>query len=511
MKSIKCFSLLLLAGVVLILAAAGCGKQKKDSTDSNLVVVRQFIELEGDSEWDVGRFAVDVPLKGPQPLLDTIKAFLNQELFEAFQDYACDTSLYKAEEVYVNDMAFLLNSYTDKYATTIKENLGWFFDLNIFMIAQTESFVTYGIECYHGSGSTGSEFLCYTFSKKDGHRIENIITRDDLVRYYKDHPSKETKEELNGLEEHDWDFYSVGLTGEGLLLVKNNDNYYNAGAIEYKTILPYLSKETRNLVKTMGTSATDCFIGDCIGMVSSADGRTIILTETPNKHTWSDWGYSTEFWDCNQNTQLQAFCITKDGYEPANVIDGKSVIEANWDNLISSNPNGTAYAFDTSNSNLYIPLTENVMMGKHDCCDRYQVWHFNGKEFVLKGEDGGYWLHPSLRKFGRLCYVGDDAADYLLRIDEMRIYDSRYDDQAEALNNDTHRYRCAVWKNNLDMLATPNLVIENGYWNEDGGCFIFENNEYKYFVYVEIGELEVYHKGKELLGLRIRDVTFYDF
>ena len=514
MKFAKHLNLLFIASTVLILVAAGCGEQKKDSIDSKLMVVRQFTELEGDSEGDVGRFAVDVPVKGPQPLLDSIKAFLNQELYEAFQDYACDTFLYKAEEVYVDDMVYLLSSYSDKYNTTIKEKISWFFDLNIFIIAQTESFVTYGIECYHGSGSTGSKFICHTFSKKDGHRIENLITKHDLARYDKEHPTEKIEDVENESENFDWDYYSVGLTGEGLLLVNNEVNHYVTRTIEYETILPYLSKEAQELVKAMGESAIDCFIGERIGTVNSADGRTIILTETLT-HSWSDDGYLDEFWDYAQLTQLNAFYITKDGYEPANVIDGKSVSEANWDLLISSNPNKTTYAFDADNNDLYSPLAENVEMGRHDCCDRYQVWHFDGKEFVLKGEDGGYWLHPSLRKFGRLCYVGD-AEDYLVRIDEMRIYDPRYDDQAEALKKDTHRFRYAAWKNQKNMSEVPDLVIENGYCDVIGNgygsvdevSYIFENDGYHYDISVILGQMIVYRNGKSIMERRIHDITF---
>lgn len=516
MKISKHLKLLLLAGIVLALTAVGCGRHNTKSTDSNLVAERQFTELEGYSEWDVARFAVDVPVKGPQPLLDSIKAFLNQELYKAFQNYACDTFLYKAEEVYTDEMVSLLNSYSDKYAATIKEKLSWFFDLNIFIIDQTESFVTYGIECYHGSGSTGSEFICYTFSKKDGHRIENLITKDDLARYDKEHPAEKIEDVENESENFDWEFYSVGLTGEGLLLVNNEVNHYVTGTIEYETILSYLSKEAQELVKTMGESATDFLIGERIGTVSTADGKTIILTETPT-HTWSDDGYLDGFMDYAQLTQLNAFYITKDGYEPANVIDGKSVSEANWDLLISSNPNKTTYAFDADNNDLYIPLAENVEMGRHDCRDRYQVWHFDGKEFVLKGEDGGYWLHPSLREFGRLCYIGD-AEDYLVRIDEMRIYDPRYDDQAEALKKDTHRFRYAAWKNQKNMSEAPDLVIvngysycneiETGYSYEDRCGYIFENDGYQYDIYVELGQMIVSRNGKTILERRIHDITF---
>lgn len=515
MKKMKNLSLLFLVGVVLVIAVTGCGIQKKESNDTQpLVVERQYAQLAGISEWDIAEYAVDVPVKGPQPLLDSIKSFLNKELFYAFQEYAIDTVLYKAEEVYTDDMTHLLDSYVDKYADRIKKDVCWFFTINMFMIAQTESFVTYGIECYHGSGSTGSEFKCYSFDKKDGHRIENIIKWKDVKNFIQDHPDVENpfsefQVETEGIEDG-CDFFAFGLAEDGLLIVnQDHGNHYVVGLEDYKNVEPYLSKEARKLVKTMGITTSDCFVGDRIGFVKTSDGRTIVLTEMPSGHTWSGEGLLIHnIWEFDQDIKLQAFYNTKDGYVPANVIDGKSVIESNWDDFLSSNPNKTFFAFDSSNDNLYIPLPENVMMGKHDCCDRYNVWHFDGKEFVLKGEDGGFWLHPSLRQFGRLSYVGE-SENFLVRIDEMRIYDSRYDEQYEALKTDTCRYRYAAWKKNKDMLSEPDLVIENGYWDEVGGCYVFENNGYCYVIFIEVGQLQVFHKGKTIFSQRIHDISYY--
>ena len=515
MKDSKNFSLLLLVGIVLALAVAGCRGQKKESNDTqHLVVERQYAQLAGISEWDIAEFAVDVPVKGPQPLLDSIKSYLNKELFYAFQEDAIDTVLYKAEEVYTDDMTHLLDSYVDKYADRIKKDLCGFCNINMFMIAQTESFVTYGIECYHGSGSTGSAFLCYSFDKKDGHRIENIITRKDVMRFFQDSPDAEhsfsqSQMETEGIED-DCDFPDVGLAEEGLLIIdQDQGNHYAVGLLNYKEVLPYLSKEARKLVKNMGKSTSDCFVGDQIGFVKASDGRTIVLIETPSRLTWSADGIPIpNIWESDPNSKLQAFYVTNDGCVPATVIDGKSVIEPNWDDVYSSNPNKTVFAFDASKNNLYIPLPEIVMMGVHDCNDRYNVWHFDGKEFVLKGEDGGFWLHPSLRKFGRLSYAGV-SEDYLVRVDEMRIYDDRYDEQHEASKTDTCRYRYAAWKNNNDMLTMPDLVIENGYWDEAGGCYVFENNGYRYVIFCDMGQFSVFHNGKSIFNQRMHDISLY--
>jgi len=326
-----------------------------------------------------------------------------------------------------------------------------------------------------------------------------------VMRFFQDSSDVEysfsqSQIEADGIE-CDCDFPDVGLTEEGLLIIDQDyGNHYAVGLLKYKEVLPYLSKEACKLVKNMGKSTFDCFVGDRIGFVKASDGRTIVLTETPNRLTWSANELPIpNIWESDPNTKLHAFYVTKDKYEPANVINGKSVIESNGDEILCSNPKNSVFAFDASNNNLYIPLPENVMMGVHNCNDRYNVWHFDGKEFVLKGEDGGFWLHPSLRKFGRLRYLGE-SEDFLVRIDEMRIYDDRYDEQSEASKTDNCRYRYAAWKNNKDMLAVPDLVIENGCWDETGNCYVFENNGYRYVIFCESGQLEVFHNGKSIFS-----------
>lgn len=515
MKNNNLINVLFLAAIILALFTVGCSEKKNKSIESQpLVVERQYAKIEGCSEWDYLEFAIDVPIKGPQPLLDSIKWFLINELYQALPDDIADPFPYKAEEVNPYDMAHLLSSFTDKYSNKIKNDLDGFCSINLFLIAQTESFVTYGYECYHGSGSTGSALFLHTFSKTDGRRIENIISWNDVKRFIKRHPNSDQPFDQSQLESKDIEdfnhFYDAGLTEEGLLLVNEmTGNHYGTVTLKYKEVLPYISTEARNLVKSMGDSSSYCFAGERIGVLKASDGTTIILTETPGKLGWIDDGLSiNNIWEAEQNAKLQAFYVTKEGYTPANIFDGMSESRAHWDDFYSSNPEQRVFAFDASKNNLYLPLPENVMMGKHDCCDRYEVWHFNGQEFVKKGEDGGYWLHPSLRKFGRLCYEGI-SENYLVRIDEMRIYDDRYDDQYEAAKIDTCRYRYAAWTNNKSMLDAPDLVIENGYWDPAGECFVFENNGYRYAVMCSMGALNVFYKGKTILDERMHDISLY--
>lgn len=515
---------LTLAGMIVVLALTGCNTKATDESQI-LVVERQYLKLEGVSPKgrDFAEFAVDVPIKGPQPLLDSIMAFMNETLYKMCEIEE-NAPKYSTKMVYTDNMSNLLTSYANKYADYLKENLEWFVHYNIFLIAQTESFVTYGIECYHGSGSTGSEFYCYTFSTKDGRRVKDIMNWQDIKRFIDDHPNAEHpydqwQLQSDDKENKDFNIYDVGLLYNGLLLVNEDQvNHYVIGSIPYKEILTYLSKDAQNLVKNMGVPSEwkDFFIGERLATVSTRDDRVIELTVVP---AWHDWA---QIW-CEDNTiiglthnsccddaALRAFYVDNGVYLPADVIDGHSVLTKDWDELQTTAPNEDCpYAFDSETNKLYVPATENVEMGHHPCNDRYSVYNYNNQVgFVYEGEDGGFWLHPSIRQFGRLCHAVK-TKDFLIRIDEMRIYDERYESQYEAARTDTCRYRYTVWKEKDNMLDKPDLVINDGYLSKEG--YVFTNDSYKYVVDINDdnqGWLFVYHGEGLILKQCLRDYRF---
>ena len=112
---------LTLAGMIATLALTGCHSKATDESQI-LVVERQYVKLEGISRWDFAEFAVDVPIKGPQPLLDSIKAFLNETLYKICEIEE-GAPRYSAKKIYTDNMSNLLTSYTNKYAGYLKENL----------------------------------------------------------------------------------------------------------------------------------------------------------------------------------------------------------------------------------------------------------------------------------------------------------------------------------------------------------------------------------------------------
>lgn len=514
-------NLLFFVVAALSLAFTGCANNdfyETKQTADLLVVMRDKVDFELDGI-DECKIVMDVPINGPKYLVDSVMHYLNHQLHEICEEVFSRNA--PLEEVYSNDPHSLLEHYKASYKPYFDRESFWGMEYwTMLLIAQTDSYVTYGLENYHCGGSCGSEFYCCSFSKYDGHRIDEIINVKSLARCLKKHP--EIDHPFNEFQyEHghfiDSDCIGVGLVEEGLLCV-NEDfaNHYTFRIIDYDEIFPYLTKEAQKLVKQGLNSDCkweDWHVGQKKGGVLTTDGESIILTERPCYAAFEDsdlivlesewmWG------DKYEGRDLSAYAVEDGKLVPASVIDGKSMIKSHWDDLISSNPEEAVFAFDAANSNLYVPYPENVMMGKHDCCDRYAVYHFDGQKFDFQGEDGGFWLHPSLRKFGRLCYVGR-SEDFLVRIDEMRIYDDRYDDQYEAARTDTCRYRYAAWKDKDNMLDEPDLVIDGGYLREDG--FVFQSNGCEYFVWDEMGRLIVIYEGKPILDQRLHDVTFYDF
>lgn len=596
MKNLAKSSLWLLITGMMMIATVGFSEQKKNSPDSQMLVVeRQYAKLDGYSSFDWMEIVVDVPIKGPRPLVDSINAFLNTELYSMLE-IEDDFKRFSAKEVYTDDMSNLVTTYADKYREYLKEHLEWFATYNLFVISQTESFVTYGIECYHGAGSTGSEFVCRTFSKKDGHRVE-IIASDDLLRFYEDHQEIEIPEILNWeLKSEDgfsWNPFEVGLVDDGMLIGNVTlRTHYEQDFFPYSDILPYLSKDAQNLVKHKGKSSKweECFVGERLAKVNTSDNHTIVFAVRPAEHDWSDTGdcidsgsddYGMTNNLCYDGHDLMAFYVGNEEYTPANVLGGESVLVRDWDVVFSTNPSKDAFSYDTAikrlfvttklrkenllgtvttnngktinlwectsngiytvaafaNNNgkdeevavfkvkdgyqsfiesvhinhwcgtnpketffafnaadntLYIPLIEKDGNGY----DRYIVYRFDGEHFVYKTKDGGFWLHPSLRKFERNVGVCR-TTDYLIRVD--------------YLGDDTYRY--AAWKNKTDwkdQSSKPNIIIGDGYLTRahtgmSDYLYRFENKGYSYCCMADSEVLEVFHGEKLILSQSIID------
>jgi hypothetical protein len=263
MKNIK-RALTLLAITVLALSfpAVSFAANPKGGDDT-LVIKRQTCFLKEYThlqEKDCGLGIVaDLPVKGPKTLVDSITVFLNEELYEYF-DYSIDGNHHLPyQKVFSNDIPHLLKHYQKVYRPYydvknpgVCEFATHCIELNL--VAQTTTYVTYEV-VYQFFGEGLEEARSWvTFSKSDGHRLQEVITTDNLLRFFKEHPEQRDKDIWDDIiytmnKYGSPKSFSVGLLNDSLAL-----QYAWAPGIfdDFKYSLepwkPYLTPEAQMLV-----------------------------------------------------------------------------------------------------------------------------------------------------------------------------------------------------------------------------------------------------------------------
>ena len=207
------------------------------------------------------------------------------------------------------------------------------------------------------------------------------------------------------------------------------------------------------------------------------DGQTIYVTESYFRVS-SSYGYST----------LDAFCIS-DGklrtIENAFVTPNKNYhigteyLIPSWYFLTDGKGWDWIYSLDRDKQIFYVPVVDDL-----ELIDQYDLYKFNGTKFVYIGREGGYWLHPSLRKFERLEMLAK-VGKFLIRIDRIS----------------SGKFRYSTWSDTEDMKRNPDIIIENGIYNEEKGEYRFINGNYTYSIKTndEEAKLVVMHNGEILL------------
>lgn len=118
------------------------------------------------------------------------------------------------------------------------------------------------------------------------------------------------------------------------------------------------------------------------------------------------------------------------------------------------------FRYDKKAQNLYVATTDSM-----NCIsDRYDIYHFNGTDFVYQKTGAPFWLHPQLHHYQRL-ELFFRTKDYIIRIDN--------------LDGETMRY--ASWKSTQQMSDTPELVLTGSYAEKDN-TFLFSKGSYRYVV-----------------------------
>ena len=258
----KMFRLFFAAGIIAVMIGCQSGNHV-NALDMEVVEQKDSV-YRNDTLYDSVKFILDVPVKGPKLLMDSVMAFVNKQLYDACESCVHidgHITAYKQEDVFTDDAENLLKHYMDKYRTLIADSLWNTFGLELKLEAQTEKYVTYGMEHFHCGGSCGSEKYYYTFDKSDGHQVKDIISRDNLDRFFKDYPEYSTinVDAWSGTPE--WKYYSDLVFGDsayGLLddhfslVIEGVGNHYLLTGFPYSQIFSYLSPETQSLVEQEG-------------------------------------------------------------------------------------------------------------------------------------------------------------------------------------------------------------------------------------------------------------------
>lgn len=263
----KRISMVAIVPVVMVLILSGFRSHSKTEKHP-LVVERQQCILQfmvGDipsEDYHIG-ITMDVPVDGDPVLIDSVVRLLNRAVYIFFDDDL--RSRFRPEEVYCNDGKHLLQHYREVYkpfiADTCYKGFGlhccpkFFHYLTATMVEQTETYVTYRVTTYF-VGEGDFEYSDWvTFFKSDGHRLYEVISDDDFMRFLEEHPDQRTYT-WDDMQNRISEGYDVeGRNYFGLKSDKVwNEYIYAPGIIDtiwydIKVIKPYLSKEAKELLK----------------------------------------------------------------------------------------------------------------------------------------------------------------------------------------------------------------------------------------------------------------------
>lgn len=219
----------------------------------NLILMRFTQFKHNDSYMNI---YMDIPVNVPKVLTDSITRFFNEELYRLF-DNGGDRHLAYAK-VFSTDLSKLSKHYWkayrpfyDKDAPYITPFVHWF-ELN--MVAQTDNYVTYEIVSgYRGEGAEEARSWA-TFDKSDGHRLKEVISTENMLRFFQEHPEIRNDDIWDNIQYYLNEGYNVFLNNVGLLSNSVAFQYmWNMGIYEdftydLEVIKPYLSKEAQELI-----------------------------------------------------------------------------------------------------------------------------------------------------------------------------------------------------------------------------------------------------------------------
>jgi len=289
---------------------------------------------------------------------------------------------------------------------------------------------------------------------------------------------------------------TIATSDDGKVRIYSWDTEMGGTMIEWSNVIQYRSEDGKlrtfdgcvwDFEKSSEESEGDGNFGCLTQSIYSfqrRNGQIIYVTDSYFRES-SIYGFNELNAFCISNGKLQnvtdAF-VTPEGEMRQDV--GVEYIIPSWYFLTGGRGWDWIFSLEDETQTFYLPVTSEDM--PNNMTDQYDLYKFNGYQFVYIGRDGGYWLHPSLRKFDKLSSMFK-SGKYLIRVDQLQ----------------DGSYRYASWSGTEDMRKKPDIVIYNGEFDELIACYTFTNGDYKYLLFErEKGDrLEVYHKNKQLLSL----------
>lgn len=199
--------------------------------------------------------SIDLPIRGPKDLTDSLTDFLNETLYQYF-DNGNDRHL-PYQTVYSKDIRHLIEHYRDAYKRFFLPDSSELHEFNtdcleISLVAQNDTYITYKVNwIFWGEGEEDAKEWV-TFVLADGHRLTEIISNKKMLKFYRKHPELRNEDVWNTICLYDRKSCLVGSVG--LLNDAVAHQFLYAPGIEEVTkypldaIAPYLSKEAKALI-----------------------------------------------------------------------------------------------------------------------------------------------------------------------------------------------------------------------------------------------------------------------
>ena len=262
----SCLCLLAAGIITLVLTGFNTSDKPKKQpfeVERQQCVLQFMVGIIPSEDFHIG-ITMDVPVDGDPVLVDSVVRLLNRALYLYLDDRS--EPRFRPEEVYCNDGKQLLKHYRETYkpfiADTCYKGFGldccpsFFHYLTATMVEQTDTYVTYRVTTYF-VGEGDFEYSDWvTFYKSDGHRLREVISDDDFLRFLEENPDQRANSGWDDMQSRISAGYDVGgMNYFGLKKDKVwNEYIYAPGIIDttwydMKVIKPYLSEEAKKLLK----------------------------------------------------------------------------------------------------------------------------------------------------------------------------------------------------------------------------------------------------------------------